>query len=92
MSVIVISGVKGVGAEIVEPMRQAGVVDLLKKAAGFQGHWSGAVGNDYRVIELWESRQAFQAFEDGTIKPNLPPGVQLAEPEFIDLALAVAPG
>ena len=92
MSVIVISGVVGVGAEIVEPMRQAGVVEQLKKAAGFQGHWSGPAGKDYRVFELWESRQAFQAWEDGTVKPNLPPGVQLTEPEFIDLTLAVEPG
>ncbi len=92
MAVIVISGALGVGAEIVEPMRQAGVVDQLKKAPGFQGHWSGPVGKDYRVFEVWESREAFQAWLDGTIKPNLPPGAQPADPEFIDLALAVEPG
>lgn len=92
MSVIVISGVRGMGAELVEPMRQAGVVDQLKKAAGFQGHWSGPSGGDYKVIELWESREAFHAWEDGTVKPNLPPGAQLADPEFIDLTLAVESG
>ena len=92
MSVIVISGAVGVGAEIVEPMRQAGVVDQLKKAPGFQGHRSGPSGGNYKVIEVWESAEAYRAWIDGTIKPNLPPGVQLAEPEFIDLTLAVDPG
>lgn len=91
MSVIVISGLVGAGAELIEPMRQAGVVDQLKRAPGFQGHWSGESGADYKVIELWESREAFQAWEDGTVKPNLPPGVQAADPEFIDLTLAVEP-
>ena len=92
MPVIVISGALGVGAEIVEPMQRAGVVDQLRKAPGFQGHWSGPSGADYKVIELWESREAFQAWFDGTIKPNLPPGAQAAQPQFIDLTLAVQPG
>jgi hypothetical protein len=38
------------------------------------------------------SPDAYTAWIDGTIKPNLPPGVQLADPEFIDLALTVEPG
>jgi hypothetical protein len=32
------------------------------------------------------------AWIDGTIKPNLPSGAQIADPEFIDLTLAVEPG
>lgn len=63
-----------------------------QEGAGIPGHWSGPSGGDYKVIELWESPAAYQAWVDGTIKPNLPPGVQLADPEFIDMALAVEPG
>ena len=61
ISVIVIGAAVGIGAELVEPMRQAGVVDQLKKAPGFQGHWSGPSGGNYKVIELWESPEAYTA-------------------------------
>ncbi len=47
MSVIVIGGAARFGAEILDPMREAGVVDQLKKAPGFQGHWSGWSGRYY---------------------------------------------
>jgi hypothetical protein len=92
MSVIVIGGAARFGAEILQPMQEAGVVDQLGKAPGFQGHWSGPSGRNYKVIELWESPEAYWAWIDGTIRPNLPAGAQLTEPEFIDLALAVEPG
>lgn len=92
MSVIVIGGAARFGAEMLEPMRQAGVVDQIKKAPGFQGHWSGPFGRNYKVIEVWASPEAYWAWIDGAIKPNLPAGAQLPEPEFIDLALAVEPG
>ena len=42
MSVIVIGGAARFGAEILDPMREAGVVDQLKKAPGTQG--TGADG------------------------------------------------
>jgi hypothetical protein len=43
------------------------------------------------VQGLRESPEAYQAWIDGTIKPNLPPGAQIADPEFIDLTLAIEP-
>ena len=92
MSVIVIGGAARFGAEILDPMREAGVVDQLKKAPGFQGHWSGWSGRNYKVIEVWEAPEAYWAWIDGTIRPNLPAGAQLAEPEFINLVLAAEPG
>jgi len=92
MSVIVIGGAARFGAEILDPLREAGVVDQLRKAPGFQGHWSGWSGRNYKVTEVWESPEAYWAWIDGTIRPNLPTGAQLAEPEFIDLVLAAEPG
>ena len=92
MSVIVIGGAARIGAEVLDPMREAGVVDQLKKAAGFQGHWSGWSGRNYKVAEVWESPEAYWAWIDGTIRPNLPAGAQLPEPEFNDLDLADEPG
>jgi hypothetical protein len=92
MAVIMIDDLPGVGPEIVEGMRQAGVLDRMKSAAGFKGHLSGTTDTGYRVIEVWESRKAWQAWFDGTIKPNLPPGAQADEPVFIDLLLEIKPG
>jgi hypothetical protein len=91
MAVIVLTGAMGVGDEIVEPMRQAGVMEQMKMAPGFLGHWSGPFHGDYRVIELWESREDFNRWMDGTIRSSLPPGVKPADPEFIDCALQVHP-
>jgi hypothetical protein len=39
-----------------------------------------------------QSPDAYPAWIDSTIKPNLPPGARIADPEFIDLTLAIEPG
>jgi hypothetical protein len=44
------------------------------------------------VIEVWESPDDWRAWYDGTIKPNLPPGVEATEPTFIDLTVELQPG
>ena len=92
MAVIVVSDAQGLRPEMVEGMRQAGVVDRMKAAPGFRGHWSGPTDTGRRVIEIWETRDAWQAWFDGTIKPNLPPEVQVREPTFTELSLEVQPG
>ena len=92
MAVIMISDVPGGSPEMMEGIRQAGVVDRLKAAPGFKGHWSGPTGSGYRVIELWESPDDWRAWYDGTVKPNLPPGVEATEPTFIDLTMELQPG
>ena len=43
------------------------------------------------MIEVWDSPEAFQAWFDGTIKPNLPPGVTVADPVFLDAYVEVQP-
>lgn len=45
----------------------------------------------YRVIELWDSREAFPEWFDGHIAPNLPPNAEVTEPEFFDLTLELTP-
>jgi len=51
MAVVMITEVPGADAGMVEGMRQAGVVEAMETAPGFRGHWSGATGSAYRVIE-----------------------------------------
>ena len=60
-------------------------------AKGFRGHWSGATGSDYRVIEQWDSREDFQAWYDGQIVPKLPPGVEVTPPAVFDLHFEIVP-
>ena len=91
MAVIMIDDVPGGSHEMIEGLRQAGVVDKLKAAPGFKGHWSGPTGSGYRVIELWESPGDWRAWYNGAVKPNMPPGVEAAEPTFIDLAEVIEP-
>ncbi len=92
VTVIMISDVPGIGPEAIDGMEQAGLVDQLRAAAGFQGHWSGPIEGGYRVIELWDSPDAYRAWVDGTVKPNLPPGVEPSPPTVIELYKEVRPG
>ena len=92
MTIIVIQDVAGMTTEMADGMVQAGVADQLKAAAGFRHHVSGPTEAGYRVIEVWESRDTFQAWFDGTIKPNLPPNVKVTDLVFLDAYLEVRPG
>lgn len=88
MAVIMTTEVAGADATFIDGMRAAGVVDAISSAPGFVSHISGASSTGYRVIEVWDSREAHQAWYDGHIAPNLPPGVEHAM-EYIDLVIAI---
>ena len=88
MAVIMETEIAGADASFIDGMRAAGVVDAMSKAPGFVSHISGASSSGYRVIEVWESRAAHQAWYDNHIAPNLPPGMKPTW-EYIDLVLAV---
>jgi heme-degrading monooxygenase HmoA len=89
MAVIMIAEVPGADAGFIDGMRAAGVVDAITKAPGFVSHIIGAASSGYRVIEVWESREAHQSWYDDHIAPNLPPGMGPVPWEYIDLLLAV---
>lgn len=91
MAVIMISDIPGGTPEMMEGMQQAGVIDLLRNAPGFRGHWSGPMGSAYRVIEVWNSADDWRAWYNGTVAPNMPPGVAAEEPTFLDLTMTVEP-
>ena len=89
MTVIMTAEVADADASFIAGMRTAGVVDALEKAPGFVSHISGAASSGYRVVEVWASREAHQAWYDDHIAPNLPPGMGPVPFEYIDLVLAV---
>ena len=74
MAVVMIAEAQGLTPASL-PGCAAGVVDALEKAPGFMSHLSGAASSGYRVIEVWESRKAHQAWYDNHVAPNLPPGM-----------------
>ncbi len=91
MAIVVTTDVPGADTAFAEGMRRTGVVDALPATHGFRGHWSGATGSGYRVIELWDSRENYQAWYDGNIAPNLPAGVEPAPPELFELNFEINP-
>jgi heme-degrading monooxygenase HmoA len=91
MAVVMVTEVPGADAGMVEGMRQAGVLDAMAGSKGFRGHWSGTTSSGYRVIEVWDSRDDWQAWYEGHIVPNLPPGAEPNPPEFFELNLEVKP-
>lgn len=91
MAIVMMTEVPGADAEFAEGMRRAGVVEALRTMQGFRGHWSGATNTGYRVIELWDSREDYQAWYDGNIAPNLPAGMEPTPPEIFDLNFEIRP-
>ena len=89
MAVIMSTEIPGADAGLIDGMRAAGVLDAMAKAAGFVSHIGGVSASGYRVIEVWESRDDHQAWYDAHIAPNLPPGVERPQWEYIDLISAV---
>ena len=89
MAVIMIAEVAGADASFIDGMRAAGVVDALATFPGFVSHVSGAASGGYRVIEVWESREAHEAWVEKVVLPNLPPGAPPPSIEYIDVLAAV---
>jgi heme-degrading monooxygenase HmoA len=91
MAVIMIDEIPGAGPELIDAMRAAGVLDKMRSAQGFRGHYSGESTAGYLIIELWDSPADWQAWFDGTIEPNLPAGVAVPAPSFTEVHMEVAP-
>lgn len=74
MAVLVTAEVKGQTQQGYEGMR-AMVDDVLKAAPGFVLHTAHAVTDGWRIVEIWDSKDASDRFYVQHIAPNLPPGI-----------------
>jgi hypothetical protein len=92
MAVLVIAELSGVEASFAVAAREMGILDEMVVAPGFVRHLSGAASSGYRVIEVWESREAWQTWFDGHVAPKLPPGTEATTPECFELSLDLAAG
>jgi heme-degrading monooxygenase HmoA len=89
VTVIMIAEAPGVDATFANGLLEAGIADEMVKAPGFVSHSSGASSSGYRVVEVWESREAHRAWYDDHVAPNLPPGMGPIPAEYIDVVLSL---
>jgi hypothetical protein len=54
----------------------AALSEQLKKAPGFILHTAHPTETGWRIIELWESKDAANQFFARSVAPNLPPGIR----------------
>jgi quinol monooxygenase YgiN len=61
--------------------------EVLPKEPGFIIHADGQQPDGtWRIAELWESREAFEAHFDKIVRPNLPPDADVdGSTQFLDL-------
>ena len=75
MPVMVTAEVPGQTAEGYDGMLRH-LAEVLKRTPGFVLHTSQASDGGWRVIEIWESKQAANQFFAEHVHPNLPPGIR----------------
>jgi hypothetical protein len=77
MAVIMTADVSGMDQAMYEGMMSQFRPAILA-SNGFIMHLGHAIDGGWRVTEVWESRSAWHNWYDGTVKPNLPPGMEPA--------------
>ncbi len=74
MAVIVTAEVTGQSEQGYDAMRDA-VGEAMRRAQGFVLHCARPVEGGWRVVEIWESKQAADRWFAEGIAPHLPPGI-----------------
>ena len=66
-----------INREIMQGMLSA-LGERLKQSPGFISHANGPrQGGGWQVVELWESKEDFERWYEASVRPNLPPGVEV---------------
>jgi hypothetical protein len=75
MAVLLTAEVSGQTQQGYDGMLQF-LAESIKVAPGFILHTAHAVEGGWRVIEIWETKEAANQFFAKHVAPNLPPGVR----------------
>ncbi len=75
MAVLVTAEVAGQNRQGYDGMLGA-LAGYLRAAPGFVLHTAHAVEGGWRVIEVWETKEAADQFFAKYVAPNLPPGIR----------------
>ena len=74
MAILVQFDLANEGLELYDEMaRQMG--EALQASPGFVFHAGLATDGGWRVLEVWQSREHYDSWYQGTVQPNLPPNL-----------------
>jgi hypothetical protein len=77
MAVLMIAEVSGMNEDMYAGM-VGGLTPMLRGSNGFISHAGGPSSTGgWRVFEVWETKEDGDAFYEGSVKPNLPPGIDV---------------
>jgi hypothetical protein len=75
MAVLMIAEVPNLTEDVYEGMIPQ-LMPIMKTAKGFVSHAGGpSPSGGWRVVEVWDTEADADAWFEGNVKPNLPPGV-----------------
>ena len=75
MSILMTAEVPGMTQEMVDGMTSQ-LMDAQKTQAGFVIHTNGPINGGWGVTEVWDAQENWDSWFEGTIKPNLPEGIE----------------
>src|SRR5215210_3939381 len=75
MSILMTAEVPGMTQEMVDGMTGQ-LMDEQKTQPGFVLHANGPIDGGWGVTEVWEAQENWDSWFEGTIKPNLPEGIE----------------
>lgn len=75
MAILMTAEVPGMTQEMVDGMT-AQLEERQKAQPGFVVHVNGPIDGGWCVTEVWEAEKNWNSWYDGTIKPNLPEGME----------------
>ena len=75
MAILMTAEVPEMTQEMVDGMT-AQLMEQQKAQSGFVIHANGPIDGGWGVTEVWETQEAWDSWYEGTIKPNLPEGIE----------------
>ena len=75
MAILMTAEVPGMTQEMVDGMTEQ-LMEEQKAQPGFVLHANGAIDGGWGVTEVWEAQENWDSWFEGTIKPNLPEGIE----------------
>jgi heme-degrading monooxygenase HmoA len=83
MAVLMTARIPGGTKEMIDQLEP--LLESMRTTNGFRVHTNGAVSDGWLVTEVWDSEEDFQAWFEGTVKPNLPEDGPQPEISVIEL-------
>jgi quinol monooxygenase YgiN len=83
MAVLMTALLPGGTKEMIDQLQP--LLEPMRTTKGFRVHTNGPVPDGWQVIEVWDSREEFQAWFDGNVKPHFTADGPMPQMSFIEL-------